>query len=167
MKTEAGEEGSSEGQGGIKYEESGCLIHPERNKYTPKWDVLVLSALLFVCCWTPYEVTLMQEEVTESEQWRPLKRLNVLVDSVFICDMCLQFFLVYPQRTQRGTIWIFDRKKIAVHYLRGWFLIDFASVMPFDRLGAMMMSDDADSLDRSKFGDQRKPIFCRWFPPET
>ena len=73
----------------------------------------------------------------------------------------------YPHRTQRGTTWIFDRKKIAVHYLRGWFLIDFASVMPFDRLGAMMMSDDADSLDRSKFGDQRKPIFCRWFPPET
>ena len=58
MKTEAEEEGSSEGQGGIKYEESGCLIHPERNKFTPKWDVLVLSALLFVCCWTPYEVFL-------------------------------------------------------------------------------------------------------------
>jgi potassium voltage-gated channel Eag-related subfamily H protein 7 len=102
-------------------------------------------ALLFVCCWTPYEVTLMQDVVTKSDDWLWLTYLNYAVDSMFISDMCLQFFLMYPHRTQRGTTWIFDRKKIAVHYLKGWFLIDFASVMPFDRIGAMMMPADADS----------------------
>ena len=42
--------------------------------------------------------------------------------------------------------WEFDNKKIAKHYLRGWFAIDLVSVVPFDLLGNVVGSDSLGQL---------------------
>ena len=57
--------------------------------------------------------------------------INRAVDAIFIFDMGLQFFLMYPQAPTSPTDtvrWIHEPNKITKHYLKGWFTLDFVSI---------------------------------------
>lgn len=43
-----------------------------------------------------------------------------------------------------------DRKQIALNYLRGWFLIDFLAIFPFDQIiqGEASASEDINGIVR-------------------
>jgi hypothetical protein len=45
-----------------------------------------------------------------------------------------QFCLAYPDFVSvlEGPSWVDDSRRIAQHYLRGWFTIDLVSIVPFD-----------------------------------
>jgi len=106
-------------------------IHPRNNPYTGKWDILLLLLLLFVCCFTPYQVAFMDDDLVYNElTW--LIALNYIIDGIFGMDMIFQFFIQYPIKRQKKEEWIQQHSLIAVNYMRGWFLIDFLSVFPFN-----------------------------------
>jgi potassium voltage-gated channel Eag-related subfamily H protein 7 len=128
----------------ITYQEPRFLIHPEKNCITPKWDKLIMLALVYVALWTPYEVGLMTDKAKAQIWW--LKNLNYAIDMLFGFDILLQFFLMYETRTNTGYTWIKDRKKIAKHYLRGWFIIDIVSVFPFDLAASIAMGEGNSNL---------------------
>jgi len=67
--------------------------------------------------------------------------LNCLIDLIFIADMVLQFFLMYPQKTNTGIRWEHRKSKIAIHYLTTWFIIDLISIVPFDLVGFFSSSE--------------------------
>jgi potassium voltage-gated channel Eag-related subfamily H protein 7 len=46
--------------------------------------------------------------------------------------------------------WVADPKRIAIKYLKTWFLIDFISIMPFDSLGIMLGSDDMSKFKAAR-----------------
>eukprot|EP00854_Cymbomonas_tetramitiformis_P008696 gene8696-10318_t len=54
-----------------------------------------------------------------------------VIDCLFATDMILNFFTGYYDETE--TL-VANRRKIALHYLRGWFLIDLLSTVPIDVL---------------------------------
>lgn len=55
--------------------------------------------------------------------------VNRVVDMIFLIDVILQFFIMYPVNEGReGARWVTDRKTIANNYLRGWFTLDVVSI---------------------------------------
>ena len=56
------------------------------------------------------------------------------------------------RRGARGGVMVKDRRKIALHYMSGWFLIDFLSVatLTFDVLPLVFATDDMESINSLK-----------------
>lgn len=83
-------------------------------------------SLIFVALVTPFEVGFLESAASALE---PLFILNRIIDAIFIIDCVLQFFLIVPiDYGTQGTHWIHDPTLIAIHYFKGWFMIDFASI---------------------------------------
>jgi hypothetical protein len=116
-------------------------INPEQSNNLAYWDQVTILALCFVAVVTPVEVAMMEA------QFDAMFVINRLVDLIFLCDMILQFFLMYPVKTSSGYMMEFRHKRIIAHYLRGWFIIDFLSVQQFDLIGVLMQSE---ALNRMK-----------------
>ena len=53
------------------------------------------------------------------------------IDGMFWVDIFFNFFMAYEKEDLRVED---DRKKIIYNYLGGWFIIDFVSVFPFDKI---------------------------------
>lgn len=68
--------------------------------------------------------------------------VNRVCDLIFIIDMVLQFFIT--AQDSKGN-WVKDHKTLVRNYLRGWFWIDFISILPFDMIGLILGGDGAVS----------------------
>jgi hypothetical protein len=55
---------------------------------------------------------------------------NYFIDASFMVDIILIFNTAYEDESTLKIIT--DRKKIAAFYLKGWFLVDLLSILPFD-----------------------------------
>ena len=69
--------------------------------------------------------------------------LNRLVDTIFVIDIALTFFMPYRAPTASGGMWVYDNHKITMNYLRGWFALDAISAIPFDLI--LSVQSDVDS----------------------
>ena len=54
-----------------------------------------------------------------------------MVDIMFVCDIIINFRTTYVNKNDEV---VSNPKKIATHYLKGWFLIDLVAAIPFDAL---------------------------------
>lgn len=57
--------------------------------------------------------------------------------------MILTFFTTYTDDTT--LIEVYDKKRIAVHYLKFWFWIDLVSIFPFEQIGNLFREHDNTS----------------------
>ena len=57
--------------------------------------------------------------------------INRLVDAMFTVDMLLTFQVAYQESIDNGGHWVTNKRVIAANYLKGWFVIDFISIVPF------------------------------------
>lgn len=101
------------------------VINPQSNRYA-YWQLLTTVALGFVVIVVPYQVGLLEL------QWDVLMAVSCVVDLVFVTDMVIQFFTMYPYTTARGIQWDDSLSKIAKHYMRTWFPVDLLTIIPFD-----------------------------------
>lgn len=127
-----------------------CPIDPEASVVLKYWDICTAVCLIFVCFVSPFEVAFLVGEadvVTTKFIERGANTLfwvNRAVDAIFFTDMVIQFFLMYPKSTQYGTTYVSSRKAIVKHYLKGWFLCDLLSILPYDFVG-MIVGDDPNA----------------------
>lgn len=122
--------------GDVKYaRESHWVINPDQSAKLMKWDQVTIAALLFVAIVTPVEVGMMETKLDA------LFVINRIIDCIFLTDMVLQFFLMYPVKTNFGVMMEGSHPKIIRRYLRGWFIIDFFSIQQFDVIGLVMNSE--------------------------
>jgi len=111
------------------------LLKPT-GKLMTYWDFFTLGALFFTATITPYEVCLMWA----SPMWKDGPEVwldwlfvsNILIALIFYVDIGFNFFLPYKESIKRGGGLVKDHKRIACHYLRSWFVLDFISVFPID-----------------------------------
>lgn len=61
---------------------------------------------------------------------------ELVVDACFMFDIYLNFRTAYYD--SRGNL-VANRRRIALHYIKGWFIIDAISVVPFDLITAGAM----------------------------
>ena len=90
------------------------------------WDFLILILLLFISITVPYRIVYIEKD---SGKW---KHVYYAIDVFFGVDMLLTFNTSYTESEQMKEV--YNRKKIALNYLKGWFIIDFVAVIPFDDL---------------------------------
>ena len=105
---------------------------------TLQWVLPQEVLLLFTAVVTPYETAFLETK------FNFLFVLNRVVDLLFLTDLFINFFLSYPDpETQQDVV---SHKRIAKHYLTGWFVIDFVSILPCDSIGLVMDSSDISQL---------------------
>ena len=105
----------------------GWVIDPRKSKFLPKWDLLMVTALLFTAVVTPVEVAFLEEGQYITNLWI----INRIVDLCFMLDIILTFNRAYQDTAAESQHWVFNKWVIARSYLAGWFTLDFFSVVPF------------------------------------
>ncbi|KAI4806011.1 hypothetical protein KUCAC02_010603, partial [Chaenocephalus aceratus] len=73
----------------------------------------------------------------------PLNVVDLMVDIMFIIDILINFRTTYVNINEEV---VSDPAKIAIHYFKGWFLIDMVAAIPFDLLIFGSGSDETTTL---------------------
>jgi hypothetical protein len=55
--------------------------------------------------------------------------MNWTIDFFFLLELITNFSSAYPDENKDMCD---DRKRIAIRYFKGWFFIDFVSILPLD-----------------------------------
>ncbi|KAM4543333.1 voltage-gated inwardly rectifying potassium channel KCNH2 isoform 2-T3 [Fundulus diaphanus] len=101
------------------------------------WDWLILLLVIYTAILTPYSAAFLlndQEEVAKQNcgySCSPLNVVDLIVDIMFIIDILINFRTTYVNSNDEV---VSHPVRIAVHYFKGWFLIDMVAAIPFDLL---------------------------------
>lgn len=108
------------------WDQAWQVVNP-RHRYVQMWDLMTLHLLVFTALVTPYEISFMDGLSGVNVQM--LFWVNQLINIIFLVDMWLVF--VTPFEGDDG-VWVTSKPELAVRYLKGMFIIDLLSIMPFD-----------------------------------
>ncbi|GMH45853.1 hypothetical protein BSKO_13816 [Bryopsis sp. KO-2023] len=137
------------------------MINPE-SKFKRRWDTLMTALVIYVSYSTPLTIGFFSDEQCTPLSIKPMQAdlsadcqagvgreehkysillncppdlywaFNLLVDILFWLDIAIAFRTGF--RPPRSLDNEYCYKKIARRYTKGWFLIDFVAVFPFDAL---------------------------------
>ena len=119
------------------------------------WDWIVLLLVIYTAIEVPYNVAFilpMYKKVRLKNN--ALEIINLNVDIMFIIDVAINFRTTYVQG--RSAKVVCDPKKIARHYLKTWFFVDFLSAIPFE-LFSLVSSKE---VSRQVFSMLQSLFFC-------
>ena len=112
------------------------------------WDWLILILVIYTAIFTPYVAAFLLNEsdnVPSKDNGRyndPLTVIDLIVDVMFIIDILINFRTTYVNKNDEV---VSHPGKIAVHYFKGWFLIDVVAAIPFDLL---LFGSNTDEVGR-------------------
>ncbi|XP_028933621.1 potassium voltage-gated channel subfamily H member 2 isoform X2 [Ornithorhynchus anatinus] len=103
------------------------------------WDWLILLLVIYTAVFTPYSAAFLLKESEEGVSpppdcgyaCQPLTVVDLIVDIMFIVDILINFRTTYVNANEEV---VSHPGRIAVHYFKGWFLIDMVAAIPFDLL---------------------------------
>jgi len=114
--------------------------------YMGYWDCLVILMLLATAVVTPFEIGFYEPKLYSG----PVNfALNRAIDSVFAIDLLMQFFIPVRLSPRRGGMLVFDNRRIAAEYLKGWFALDLFTVMPWEWVFAGLALASGSTIDVS------------------
>jgi hypothetical protein len=111
-----------------------CMFYPTEDfakdaksnpldEFKNTWDLCLVLVLIFSSLMSPYRLAFVEEDDTT---W---KVINTVVDLVFGIDILVVFNTAYYDDDYKI---VEDRKVIATTYMKGWFIIDFGAIVPFE-----------------------------------
>jgi len=92
------------------------------------WDMLMMLLLVWVCLSMPYTMGFGQADI--------LRDIDRVCDVLFLLDVAFNFRTTY---IDRDDIIVTNGQKMALHYLKTWFFIDFVSSVPWDFVTAGLL----------------------------
>uniref|UniRef100_A0A8B9NRM0 Voltage-gated inwardly rectifying potassium channel KCNH2 n=1 Tax=Accipiter nisus TaxID=211598 RepID=A0A8B9NRM0_9AVES len=101
------------------------------------WDWLILLLVIYTAIFTPYSAAFLLNDQEEAQRnncgysCSPLNVVDLIVDIMFIIDILINFRTTYVNSNEEV---VSHPAKIAIHYFKGWFLIDMVAAIPFDLL---------------------------------
>uniref|UniRef100_A0A8D0ERJ3 Ion transport domain-containing protein n=1 Tax=Strix occidentalis caurina TaxID=311401 RepID=A0A8D0ERJ3_STROC len=101
------------------------------------WDWLILLLVIYTAIFTPYSAAFLLNDQEEAQRHNcgyscsPLNVVDLIVDIMFIIDILINFRTTYVNSNEEV---VSHPAKIAIHYFKGWFLIDMVAAIPFDLL---------------------------------
>ncbi|KAB5577194.1 hypothetical protein PHYPO_G00207140 [Pangasianodon hypophthalmus] len=113
------------------------------------WDWLILLLVIYTAIFTPYSAAFLLNDREEQKRrlcgysCSPLNVVDLMVDIMFIIDILINFRTTYVNSNEEV---VSHPGKIAVHYFKGWFLIDMVAAIPFDLLIFGSGSDETTTL---------------------
>ena len=118
------------------------------------WDYMLIILVAYTAAVIPWNVAFQMRddcsETVEVEDGEELgcipdavKALDIFVDVLFWLDILVNFRTAYIDN-KRHTI--FDQKKVALHYGKGWFILDFIGTFPFEIVAKSIISSSSGDL---------------------
>lgn len=107
-----------------------------RGKLT--WDVGVAVLILYSVLTIPFRIGY------EIDAEGIVLAFDYVVDVMFAVDMVVNFRTAFKQGYEDR--WEYGTKKIAVYYLKHWFVVDLLSTVPIDGIVELVQGKDATSL---------------------
>ena len=98
------------------------------NPWKVKWDLLIICMAIFNCITIPLEIAIVPPFLIDNGH---LARTNWLIDLAYFLDVVLCFRTSYINQMTGDEIT--TSREITKNYLTGRFMVDFISVVPFDR----------------------------------
>uniref|UniRef100_A0A669ER35 Voltage-gated inwardly rectifying potassium channel KCNH2 n=1 Tax=Oreochromis niloticus TaxID=8128 RepID=A0A669ER35_ORENI len=101
------------------------------------WDWLILLLVIYTAILTPYSAAFLLNDHEDVGMQgciyscSPLNVVDLIVDIMFIIDILINFRTTYVNSNDEV---VSHPVRIAVHYFKGWFLIDMVAAIPFDLL---------------------------------
>ncbi|KAF7462004.1 Hypothetical predicted protein [Marmota monax] len=124
------------------------------------WDWLILLLVIYTAVFTPYSAAFLLKETEEGSQapdcgyaCQPLAVVDLIVDIMFIVDILINFRTTYVNANEEV---VSHPGRIAVHYFKGWFLIDMVAAIPFDLLIFGSGSEEVGSIGRQREGGEAR-----------
>ena len=111
------------------------LIIPSTGSWKERWDLMILTLILYSAVVVPFRVCFDAEAV--AVVWL----VEVAISLLFCADVALSFFTAFV----RDGVWVTSRAAIARQYLQGWFWIDAPSSIPLELLDFMMANGSTDT----------------------
>ena len=137
-------------RGPVTVEEGGhkWVLQPE-GRFMMKWDVLGVCLLMWTVTIVPLKFGFDVIDLCPEPMWI----LDVIIDTYFMCDLCLNFVTATYVLDPTTNDEILSRKLdvIAHKYLRGWFTIDLLSSLPIHPILSVTFNgcDGGNGGDRS------------------
>jgi hypothetical protein len=113
------------------HSESRYCIHPESSRLF-WWQCLIIVLVLESAAEVPYAVGFDQQPL-------PLGPM-ILVELVFMADVCLNFFIGYVDSFTQDTI--MDLTRSSTRYLRSFFIVDVAASLPTETIALVLNSSN-------------------------
>ncbi|XP_067122338.1 potassium voltage-gated channel subfamily H member 6-like isoform X3 [Centruroides vittatus] len=112
------------------------------------WDWIVLLLVIYTAIFTPYVAAFLLNEEKQGTKRKkygedPIQVIDLIVDVMFIIDILINFRTTYVNSNDEV---VSHPGKIAVHYLKGWFIIDVVAAIPFDLLLFGSQTDETTTL---------------------
>nr|AIQ80464.1 ELK [Nematostella vectensis] len=90
------------------------------------WDWWVLILTFYIAIMVPYNVAFSRHGKA-----RDLIIVDMVIELFFILDIVVHFRTTFVNKAGRI---VYEQKAIAIHYLKGWFILDFLAALPFEAL---------------------------------
>ncbi|XP_065752650.1 potassium voltage-gated channel subfamily H member 6 isoform X1 [Phocoena phocoena] len=125
----------------------GTLLH--YSPFKAVWDWLILLLVIYTAIFTPYSAAFLLGDQDEPQRadcgytCSPLTTVDLIVDIMFVVDIVINFRTTYVNANDEV---VSHPRRIAVHYFKGWFLIDMVAAIPFDLLIFRTGSDETTTL---------------------
>ncbi|XP_058805010.1 potassium voltage-gated channel unc-103 isoform X2 [Phymastichus coffea] len=115
------------------------------------WDWIILILVMYTAIFTPYVAAFLlpepdhQRRKTNSNNYGedPMVIIDLIVDVTFIVDILINFRTTFVNSNDEV---VSHPGKIAVHYFKGWFIIDLVAAIPFDLLLFGSNTDETTTL---------------------
>ncbi|KAH9685527.1 Potassium channel AKT2/3 [Citrus sinensis] len=123
---------------------SKWIISPMDSRYRC-WETFMVLLVAYSAWVYPFEFAFLHSS--------PDKKLYIadsIVDLFFAIDIFLTFFVAYIHR--RSQLLVREPKKIALRYIKTWFLMDVASTIPFEAIGYLITGNKKAALSYSLLG---------------
>ncbi|KAL6438588.1 hypothetical protein ACFW04_004559 [Cataglyphis niger] len=114
------------------------------------WDWIILLLVMYTAIFTPYVAAFVLSDTEYNSRKNkkysddPIVIIDLIVDVTFIVDILINFRTTFVNSNDEV---VSHPGKIAVHYLKGWFIIDLVAAIPFDLL---LVGSDTDELGLDK-----------------
>ncbi|XP_015185534.1 PREDICTED: potassium voltage-gated channel subfamily H member 2 isoform X14 [Polistes dominula] len=113
------------------------------------WDWVILLLVMYTAIFTPYVAAFVLSEPDYNSKKNkkygddPIVIIDFIVDVTFIVDIIINFRTTFVNNNDEV---VSHPVKIAVHYLKGWFIIDLVAAIPFDLLLVGSDTDETTTL---------------------
>lgn len=113
------------------------------------WDVLIIVIVIFNSIMIPLDVSFNISSTS-------LTTVNYFFDILFVIDLVLNFFTMYKD-SKTGEMILSWRRIIFNYLIKGWFWIDFLSIIPFELI-ALAITKDWETNSNLRFFKMLKMV---------
>ncbi|KZC08649.1 Potassium voltage-gated channel subfamily H member 7 [Dufourea novaeangliae] len=113
------------------------------------WDWVILLLVMYTAIFTPYVAAFVLSDPDYNSRKNkkysddPIVIIDFIVDVTFIVDIIINFRTTFVNSNDEV---VSHPAKIAVHYLKGWFIIDLVAAIPFDLFLVGSDTDETTTL---------------------